>query len=122
MAGSAAGNAIEAGAGFVLGEDPRYFRVPQQPFYARIGNVVRLTFLARGANGGFGPAYARYIAIAGSNFLSNAWHVPSEANTREALLRSSEGFAGHMAANGFAEFWPDVKKRVFHVRHRNDQT
>ena len=121
MAGSAAGNAIEAGAGFALGEDPRYFRVPQQPFKARMGNVVRLTFSARGENGGFGPAYARYFAIAGSNFLSNAWRVHGEATTRAALLRSSEGFAGHMAANGFAEFWPDVKKCVFHPRHRTAQ-
>jgi len=121
MAGSAAGNAIEASAGLVLHEDPRYFRAPNQTFKARVGNVARLTLLARGRNGGFGPAYARYVAIAGSNFLSNAWHAPSEANTRDALLRSSEGFAGHMAANGFAEFWPDVKKYIFHARHRAAQ-
>jgi hypothetical protein len=121
MAGSAVGNAIEVTVGLTLREDPRYFCVPQQPFKARIGNVVRLTFSARGENGGFGPAYARYIAIAGSNFLSNAWRVHSEANTRAALLRSSEGFAGRMGANGFAEFWPDVKKYIFHARHRAAQ-
>jgi len=118
MAGSAVGNAIEVGAGLALREDPRYFRAPQQPIKARMGNVVRLTFLARGENGVFGPAYARYFAISGSNFLSNAWRVRSEANTRAALLRSSEGFAGRIAANGFAEFWPDVKGYVFHARHR----
>ena len=121
MAGSAVGNTIEVAAGRALREDPRYFRAPQQPIKARVGNVVRLTFLARGENGGFGPAYARYIAIAGSNFLSNAWRVRSEANTRAALLRASEGFAGRIAANGFAEFWPDVKKYVFHARHRAAQ-
>jgi hypothetical protein len=71
MAGSAAGNAIEASAGVVLRENPRYFRTPQQPFKARIANAVRLTFSARGENGRFGPAYARYFAIAGGNFLSN---------------------------------------------------
>jgi hypothetical protein len=121
MAGSAAGNAIEASAGLALREDPRYFRMQQQTFKARVGNVVRLTFLARGENGGFSPAYARYIAIAGSNFLSNAWRVHSETNAGAALLRSSEGFGGCMAANGFAEFWPDVKKYVFHARHRAAQ-
>jgi hypothetical protein len=76
--------------------------------------VVRLTFLARTGNGGFGPAYGRYIAIFGSNFLPNSWRARSEANPQNALLRSSEAFAGHMAANAFGEFWPDVKKRVFH--------
>jgi hypothetical protein len=118
MAGSATGNAIEVGVGLFLREDPRYFRVPQQSFRARMGNVVRLTFSARGENDGFGPAYARYMAIVGSNFLSNTWRVHSEANARAAALRSSEGFAGRMAANGFAEFWPDVKKYVLHARHR----
>lgn len=116
MAGSAASNAIEASAGAFLREDPRYFSAPQQPFKARLGNVVRLTFLARDSNGSFGPAYARYMGIVGSNFISNAWRVHSEANTQDALIRSSEGFAGRMAANAFAEFWPDIKKHVFRKR------
>lgn len=94
MAGSAAGNAIEAGGGLLLGEDPHYFRAPQQPFRARIGNVVRLSFFARGRTAAFRPAYARYAGIFGSNFLSNAWRVHSEANAQNALLRSSEGFVG----------------------------
>jgi hypothetical protein len=116
MAGSAASNAVEASAGAFLREDPRYFRASQQPFKARLGNVVRLTFLARGSNGSFGPAYARYMGIVGSNFISNAWRVHSEADTQDALIRSSEGFAGRMAANAFAEFWPDIQKHVFHKR------
>jgi len=110
------GNAIEASTGLLLREDPRYFRVPGRAFKARIRNVVRLTFTARGHNGNLGPAYARYMAIFGSSFLSNTWRVQSEANTRDALLRTSEGFAGRMAANAFAEFWPDIKMHVFHKR------
>jgi len=116
MATSAVGNGIEAGLGEILREDPRYFRASQKPFKTRVGNVVRLTFSARGSTGSFGPAYARYMGIVGSNFLSNTWRVPSEANAQSALLRSSEGFGGRMAANAFAEFWPDLKKRVLHKR------
>jgi len=118
VAGSAVGNAMEASGGLVLGEDPRYFPVPQQPFKGRIGNVVRLTFLARGRDDGLKPAYARYVGVFGSNFLSNTWRVRSEANAQDALLRSSEGLAGRMAANAFGEFWPDLKKYVFHKRNR----
>jgi hypothetical protein len=77
-----------------------------------VGNVVRLTFVARSDDGGLGPAYARYAAIVGGNFLSNTWRVHSEANVKDALLRSSEGFAGRIAANAFTEFWPDVKGHV----------
>lgn len=116
--GSAAGNAIETGVGLGLHEDPRYFRVPQQAFKFRVGNVARLTLLARNESGRSEPAYARYIGIVGSNFLSNAWRVHSEANAKDAVLRSSEGFAGRMAANAFKEFWPDVKRHVFRKYNR----
>jgi hypothetical protein len=122
MAGSATSNAMEAGAGLILREDPRYFRVPQQVFKFRVGNVARLTFLARNESGRSEPAYARYIGIVGSNFLSNAWRVHSEANAKDALLRSSEGFAGRMAANAFTEFWPDVKKYLFRTHNRVGQS
>jgi hypothetical protein len=121
VAGSAVGNAMEASGGLVLREDPRYFRVPQQPFRARVGNVVRLTVLARSRNDGLKPAYARYVGVFGSNFLSNTWRVRSEANAQDALLRSSEGLAGRMAANAFGEFWPDLKKYFFHKRNQAAQ-
>src|SRR5208283_876502 len=116
MTGSVTGNAIEAGVGLILREDPRYFRVPDRPFKARVGNVVRLTFAASGG-GSLGPAYARHMAIFGNNFLSNSWRVHSEANSRDALLRTSEGFDGLLAGNAFEEFWPDVKRRVFCKHH-----
>jgi hypothetical protein len=118
MAGSATGNAMEASVGLLFREDPRYFRVPQQAFKTRVGNVGRLTFFARNESGRSEPAYARYIGIVGSNFLSNTWRVHSEANAKDALLRSSEGFAGRMAANAFKEFWPDVKRHVFRKYNR----
>jgi len=114
MTRSATANATEAGVGLILREDPRYFRVPQRPFKARVGNVMRLTFAARGHAGSFRPAYARYMAVFGTNLLSNTWRVNSEANSHDALLRASEGFGGVMAANAFEEFWPDIKKLVFH--------
>jgi hypothetical protein len=120
LTGIGVGNAVEAGTGVFLREDPRYFRVPGRPFKARTGNVIRLAFEARHVDGSFGPAYARYIAIPGNNFLSNAWRVQSEANTHDALLRTAEGFAGRMLANGFEEFWPDVKQRLFHRRFARD--
>ena len=112
------GNAIEASAGLILREDPRYFRMPDGPFNARVKNVVRLTFTARREDGGFGPAYARYTAVLGSNFLSNTWRPPSGANTQNALARASFSFAGRMAANAFEEFWPDIKRLVFR-KHNN---
>jgi hypothetical protein len=121
MAGSAAGNAIEGGVGLGLREDPRYFPAEHEAFAFRVGHVVRLTFLARGRNGTFEPAYGRYSGIVGGNFLSNTWRVHSEASAKDALLRSSESFGGRMAANAFAEFWPEVRRHVLSKRNRAAQ-
>ena len=80
-------------------------------------NAVQLTFKARRRDGRFAPAYARYIAISGNNFLSNTWRVDSEANTHDAVIRTVDGFAGRLASNLFEEFWPDIKNVAFHRSH-----
>jgi hypothetical protein len=114
LTGISTGNAIEASVGALWGEDPRYFRVPDAPFKRRFNNAVKLTFVARRRDGHFAPAYARYVAISGNNFLSNTWRVDSEANNHDAVIRTLDGFAGRFASNLFEEFWPDIKAFAFH--------
>ena len=114
LTGVATSNVMEAGLGAVWGEDPRYFRVPEDSFGGRVKNVIVMTFLARRPDGNFAPAYARYMAFSGNNFLANAWRPDSEADVQHALVRTAEGFAGRMAANAWDEFWPDAKQHIFH--------
>lgn len=114
ITGIVTGNAMEASLGYALGEDPRYFSARGLPFKGRFLNMIKLTFFARHEDGSVGPAYARFAAISGNNFLSNTWRVGGEANAHDALIRTAEGFAGRMAANAFEEFWPSVQKHVFH--------
>jgi len=117
LTGLATSNTMEAGIGAIWHEDPRYFRVPDRPFRERFRNTVRLTYLARRPSGDYGPAYARYIAIPGSSFLSNTWRANSEANTQDALERTGFGIVGRFASNATAEFWPDISARIHH-RHQ----
>jgi hypothetical protein len=114
LTGVATSNVMEAGIGALWGEDPRYFPVPEDSFGGRVKNVIKMTFLARRPDGNFAPAYARYIAFSGSNFLANAWRPDSEANVHDAVLRTFEGFAGRMAGNAWSEFWPQAKSHIFH--------
>ena len=97
---------IEAGLGSIWGEDPRYDRTEGQPFGSRLGHVVKMTFLARNRNGDMMPAYARMIAIPGSNFLANAWMTDSEATVNAAAARTGMGFLTRMAENAYKEFRP----------------
>jgi hypothetical protein len=121
LTGIATSNAMEASLGALWGEDPRYrsYQVEGQPFKQRLRRVALLTFVAHNREGDLMPAYARYIAVPASNFLSNAWRADSEANTRSALFRTGWGFLGLMGRNAFDEFWPDVHRKVFHGKVPN---
>ncbi|MGA8767275.1 MAG: hypothetical protein WB559_09665 [Candidatus Acidiferrales bacterium] len=114
LTGISTSNAMEAGLGAIWGEDPRYQREPEKSFGGRMASVVEQGFIAKGRDGNFHPAYARYMAVTGSNFLSNTWRADSEADSSHAMARTGYGFAGRLAANAWTEFWPDIKSHVFH--------
>src|SRR5438874_1656081 len=109
LTGIATSNAMEIGLGALWSEDPRYLRAEGQPFGDRVRHVVKMTFLAEDRSRRTTPAYARIVAISGSNFISNTWRPDSEADIGHAVGRIGIGFLGRMGKNAFDEFWPDVK-------------
>jgi hypothetical protein len=113
LTGVATSNTMEAGLGAIWGEDPRYVRSDDGTFKHRVRHVFLLTFVARNREGELRPAYARYIAIPGSNFLSNTWRADSVSHSSDAWKRSAYGVLGKLAGNAWSEFWPDIKHKVF---------
>jgi hypothetical protein len=116
VAGNAVSNTMEAGLGAAWGEDPRYFRDGCGSFGHRLGHAARMTFMAEDRNGHEMPAYARFIAIPGSNFLSNAWRASGDDDVNRATIRTGIGFLGRFGSNVFDEFWPDFRQKLFHCR------
>jgi hypothetical protein len=114
LTGVATSNVMEAGIGAIWGEDPRYFREEHASFGGHVKNVVKQTFYARRRNGDFQFAYARVMAITGSNFLSNTWRADSEADSAHAMLRAAEGFGDKALWNTWAEFWPLIHSHFHH--------
>jgi hypothetical protein len=112
LTGVSTGNAIEATLGAAMGEDPRYFHTIHRPFGARVRNVVDLTFRAYHPDGERHLAYARYVATAGNNFLSNSWRAESEADWQHALIRTAEGFGARALANTVREFAPEAWRKI----------
>jgi hypothetical protein len=117
LTGVSTSNAMESSLGAVWGEDPRYFHTVNEPFGERIKNVADLTFRAYRIDGQRHPAFARYAAIFGNNFLTNSWRAPSEADWQHALIRSGEGFGARFLSDAFSEFAPTVWRKL---RHHGD--
>lgn len=113
MSGIATSKAMEASLGAVLHEDPRYRYRGGDGLWARVGHAAKLTFMADRPDGRMAPAYARYAAISGSNFVSNSWRAESASGVDDALKRTGFGFSGRFINNMFQEFWPDVRAKVF---------
>jgi hypothetical protein len=112
MSGVATSNVAEATLGTIWGEDPRYHR-GEGRFSDRFKRTVKMTFLSEDRNGSLTPAYARFIAIAGTNVLSDAWRPNGDRDAENTVYRIGEGFGGRLLGNMWEEFWPDVRKHVF---------
>ncbi len=97
---------MEVGLGSIWGEDPRYARTEGQTLSGRLGHIFKMTFLATNRAGQTMPAYARYLAIPGSSFLSNQWRPDSEATLNQAAIRTGLGFLTRMGENAYKEFRP----------------
>jgi hypothetical protein len=115
VAGNLTSYTMEAGLGAAWGEDPRYFREgPAASFGHRLGHATKMTFMAENRDGNEMLAYARFIAIPGSNYLSNAWRAPGDDTVNRATIRTGLGFVDRFGSNIFDEFWPDFKQKLFH--------
>jgi len=97
---------MEAAFGGIWGEDPRYIRTEGSGMSGRFGHVIKMTFFARNRAGHEVPAYGRYLAIPGSNFLANTWMPDTESNLSDAALRTALGFLSRMGENAYKEFRP----------------
>ena len=111
MTGVATQNAMEAGLGAIWREDPRY-RKASGGVGARFASAWKQAVMVQRADGSYKPAYARYAAIAGGNFIFNAWRPDSQATLSGALARTGFGFLGRLAGNTFAEFGGGAWRRL----------
>jgi len=112
VAGSSTSNLMEAELGALWGEDPRYRRATTTGAKKRIWHAVRTAFIAYDRNGNAMPAYARFVAVPTSNVIANAWQPDSQRTVGATTTRISLGFLSRIAANSFAEFWPDIRRKL----------
>jgi len=105
-------NTIEGGLGALWGEDPRYIASGRKGIWPRARYALKTSVLAQGRDGSLRPAWARYAGNTVNNVIENAWLPPSQTTASMTAVRSGLGIVSRIGGNLWAEFWPDVAKRL----------
>lgn len=112
LTGAATSTLMEAELGALWGENPRYRRAVTTSPKGRVWHAVKTAFLSYDRNGNTMPAYARFVAVPASNVIANTWRPDSQRTVGETTGRIGLGFLSRIAANSFAEFWPDIRRKL----------
>ena len=106
-------SALAFGLDSALHQDPRYYRSDGGGFWGRTGHALRGTILTHTDSGGETFSTWRIGSAYGAAFLANQWH-PDRLNTLGRGLRQGSISLGFdVAKNMGAEFWPDIKRKMF---------
>jgi hypothetical protein len=107
-------NTVGLAVASALGEDPRYFRLSEGTVGRRLSHALTLTILTRTDAGGQRPAIWRFTANYGAQFVSNTWRPDRDTQLSDTLLRGTVSIGYDAASNLLKEFWPDIRRRLFH--------
>jgi hypothetical protein len=117
--------ADEASSGFfsnffystLFKEDPRYFRVGEGSIKHRIWRSLIQEFVCHTDAGGRSFSFENVLGAFSSGALSNAYYPDSDRGFGLTMSRSGTALGLGSAGGLLNEFWPDVRKRLFH-KHR----
>jgi len=107
--------ALEFGGSLALREDNRYFRSTDSGFFKRTKHAVTSVFVARNEAGGEHFAYSRFVAVAGSSFISRLWQPPSDDSGGDGAVNFGVTMAADIGWNFFHEFCPRSLTKHFKV-------
>ena len=101
-------------ANSIASEDPRYLRMGDGAFVDRTAHAFEHTFVGRSDDGKRIPPWVRFASTYGAAFLANWWSPDRLSNSSRALVRGTMTLASDTGNNLISEFWPDLKKKLFH--------
>jgi hypothetical protein len=98
----------------LLREDPRYYQLGKGSFAHRAYHGVNRLFVTRTDSGHDRFNYSESIGNAAAAAISNIYHVPGD----RTASRNATTFAFLILYDGLSnelkEFWPDIRRKVFH--------
>jgi hypothetical protein len=96
----------------IMHQDPRYFRMPDQPFKKRLIYSISRTVISRNDDGSPMPNYGTLLAYPINAEISNLYVPGIESDAASTTKRIFTGYALDPINNLLAEFLPDVAKHV----------
>jgi hypothetical protein len=118
VASSMASSGIRAILAFsldsTLHQDPRYYRSDSTGVWPRTKHALRGTILTRTDSGGETFSTWRVGSAYGSAFITQQWYPDRYHTVRHGFVNGSTRLGWDVVKNVVAEFWPDMKKKMFH--------
>lgn len=100
----------------LLHEDPRYYQMGKGTFKHRAYHAINRLFVTRTDSGGQSFNFSEIIGNASAAAVSNIYHAPED----RTASRNATTFAFLILYDGLGnelkEFWPDIRRKVFHQK------
>jgi hypothetical protein len=99
----------------MLHEDPRYFRRATGNTWYRAWYAASRVFLTHKDGGGSRFNYSEWLGNASAVAISNAYY-PDNRNFSDNSIKLLQQVGTDAASQVLKEFWPDIKRKLFHKR------
>ncbi len=94
-------------------QDPRYYRSGEGSVGRRVGHVLGSALMTRSDDGSRAVNFSNILGNLSSGALSNTYYPDEDRGAALTFTRAGWGAVGGMANHLAAEFWPDVKRKMF---------
>jgi hypothetical protein len=99
-----------------LHEDPRYYQLGKGRFLHRVYHGINRLFVTRTDSGHDEFNYSEIVGNATAAAISNIYHVPSDRTVGRNLTTLGFLIFYDGVSNELKEFWPDIRRKVFHKK------
>jgi hypothetical protein len=110
----AVSRSVWQGLGYLMHEDPRYFRSDRSGIWNRSFYAATQSLISHKDSGGTRIGYTKLIGAFSGGTVARQWYPDSYHTTGDYLSAGAISVGWNMARNVFSEFWPDIRKWLHH--------
>jgi len=98
----------------MLREDPRYYQMGKGRFHHRAYHAINRLFVTRTDSGHNRFNFSESAGNAAAAAISNVYHVPEDRTASRTFTTFGFLLLYDGMNNELREFWPDIRRKVFH--------